>query len=178
VDPYRGRSALFPYAYANLNPLKYFDISGLFSVDSNCDDPLKKCKVNPHYKNGSDQLKKEVSHACKQLSKISDIDLQNCLRESCKKGTIECDGKGCKGTTRQANNVSKCWQTNHHAILCPMNWPSGEIPVGTMGFLVFHEWGHGCGRERYDPHDPLWDPFKDPGRTGEGSSNCGPDPNP
>lgn len=162
-DPDRNAGMRFGYGLAN--PLRYLDPLGLFTMDGSCGE--FECTPSGLPPGRASQMSQQVQANCGLLFMIADVSLRECLDDSCKFGVIRCEkcptrpGKGgWNPATRPSDPV------NHEAIVCSNMVRPKENPASrfNLGWLVFHEWGHGCGRERYRDHDPYWDPFDSPGR--------------
>jgi RHS repeat-associated protein len=144
------------YSYALSRPLQFIDPLGLFSVEPGC----KTCK-HPYLARDNRRLSNiiitEVQAFCAtELNRIVDVNLRQCVAESCRSGVIacalegsQCDDPGNPGYTEDAGIGLHHWLRRNgwmpvirRAILCannPLNF-SGEA-----GRTVIHEWAHGCG---------------------------------
>ena len=158
LDLVRRRSKLGQgnYQYVLSNPLRYVDPLGLFEIDPACD-----LCVHPFDARDNRRLSQiiatEVGTWCRgRLNEIQDINLGQCIQQSCDEGRVECssgdgscDDPGIPGYTPYAGGDLAHWLRRNGAlpvirtaVLCaknPLNF------AGEAGATVIHEWAHGCG---------------------------------
>jgi len=167
VDRHHGARQLYGYALGD--PLRYIDPLGLYTIDCSCGEfgcsptssaaPLSPLQII--------ELRVGLDYRCSKLSLTADVSLIECFDVGCKHRIIKCEkGGDCHwDPVRQAYNPGRLGSsaTNSTAVLCSDRLPASDPPSSFAG-LIFHEWAYGCGRERYDDHDPSWDPWVQPGR--------------
>ena len=146
------------YGYALGNPLRLVDPLGLFTVDGSCDSCVHPILARDN-RNLTSIISRETSAWCRsRLSEIVDINLRDCIEESCIKGRVVCDNScgnpADLGYTRFGGRALAHWLRRsgivpiiRTAVLCSNNSVNF---AGEAGNTVIHEWAHGCG---YDADD-------------------------
>jgi RHS repeat-associated protein len=135
------------YGYALLNPNRFIDPLGLYTVSGSCARCLS---LDPQARNLSEYLIEEVSRWCREKRHlVTDIRLRKCMTENCRSGRIECeecDEEGLYGYSETRDSAF------HHSLA--RRWPNRTVHIclnrsGNYGpegaNTVVHEWAHGCG---------------------------------
>jgi RHS repeat-associated protein len=159
-DPTGFSAGVNFYEYAGNSPASKIDPTGLFKVDPCCAKSGK----------WSDADTAQVTDWCQNLDRIPDAKLRACVEKSCKKGTIKCrtnEGEeNCRtsyeeyGGSRSPGYACRRWfgRTCRTAYVCVDNLKSKPYPPGYAGWVVIHEWQHGCGWGSRGSDDASWHP--------------------
>jgi RHS repeat-associated protein len=137
------------YAYVDLNPTRWIDPVGLFTIDKSCNDFDCTPAFDPQLTTLG-QLREETEALCLSLDPlITNVALRKCIKRSCDKGSIKCTdpmGDCAKNPTWGAYAlVGSLKKPNRTVFVCISNWGQGPKVPGQVGDLVIHEWAHGCG---------------------------------
>jgi RHS repeat-associated protein len=160
-DPSGIEGSLNLYEYAGNAPAFRVDPLGLFKVDASC-------TASGKWKQSDTQ---QVEEWCRNLDRIPDPKLRECVRKSCEKGTIKCranstdkncdtpyseyGGKKTEGYACRRHLGFACRTAN----VCVDNLCDGQPrPKGRSGWVVIHEWQHGCGWGARGKDDKTWHP--------------------
>jgi hypothetical protein len=126
-DPLGARGSANLYVYADDNPLRWIDPSGLFS-QVGCDNCPEK-----------ETMEKQLKSDCANVDKtITDIALARCIKTKCRDLNVRC----VKGCFQNFNGGMADPKTPREIVLCT---GSGTPPNVNYGPIGIHEFAHRCG---------------------------------
>jgi RHS repeat-associated protein len=151
-DPIGLSSGPTTYAYVASSPLSSIDPKGLLTID--CPD----CDQRKYQ-----ETKKSADRWCawaSQGSHIKDIAIRNCVKKSCRNGSISCKSD-CTRRTRCGRDVGiprGYFNPGEGPVICL----NQSAAAGGRGSTAIHEIAHSCGWRHGDgggvPNDPGVDP--------------------
>lgn len=142
------------YGYGLMNPLRFKDPLGLFSIDPSCDG-LQCLRDNSSYANRREAYRQEGTGFClNAANEVNDVALLTCIQARCESGVVRC-GNCNRGDVREAegapgdNFITICMENQNKP------W---SPPPGVFGSTIFHEFAHTCGWDhgQRKGNSPCW----------------------
>lgn len=128
-----------PYRYVLNNPLRFYDTTGLFTIDSSCD-----CRPGGPPPGASagwgSELIQEATLACRRLHEITDPKLRRCMEKTCDSGVIECLDNCPSGKAGHTDFTFYGLKVRTSGI-CTNNWTQLRPHLADT---ILHEFAHGC----------------------------------